>query len=285
MFSVLDVPKSSYFSWLNVEHHAKEISEKSLHDIVIEAFEDLKGNAGTRVIKGYLLQEFDLRVSRRKIGKILKAAGLQVKTRRKFRKPNVAPIDDPRIADNLLKRQFNVSHPNQVWVGDITEIRTTQGKGYLAAFIDLFSRKVVGWAFETHMRSDLVETALKRALWQRKPPKGLMVHTDQGRQFISDNYLTLLKSWSLKPSMSRRGNCWDNAVIESFFKTLKTEKIYQLPKLLSHQETLWQIQEFIGHYNHKRPHSKNDYLAPAKFEKLHRERAEAKAKNLGTKKC
>lgn len=285
MFTVLDVPKSSYFSWLNVEHHAKEISEKSLHDQVIEAFDDLKGNAGTRVIKGYLLQEFDLRVSRRKIGKILKSAGLQVKTRRKFRKPNVASIDDPRIADNLLKRQFNVSHPNQVWVGDITEIRTTEGKGYLAAFIDLFSRKVVGWAFETHMRSDLVETALKRALWQRKPPKGLMVHTDQGRQFISDNYLTLLKSWSLKPSMSRRGNCWDNAVIESFFKTLKTEKIYQLPKLLTHQETLWQLQEYIGHYNHKRPHSKNDYLAPAKFEKLHRERAEAKAKNLGTKKC
>jgi transposase InsO family protein len=209
MFTVLDVPKSSYFSWLNVEHHSKEISEKSLHDLVIEAFDALKGNAGTRVIKGYLLQEFDLRVSRRKIGKILNAAGLQVKTCRKFRKSHVSPIDDPRIADNLLKRQFNVSHPNQVWVGDITEIRTTQGKGFLAAYIDLFSRKVVGWAFETHMRSDLVETALKRALWQRKPPKGLMVHTDQGRQFISDNYLTLLKSWSLKPSMSRRGNCWE----------------------------------------------------------------------------
>jgi putative transposase len=285
MFAVLEVPKSSYFSWLNVDHHAKEAPEQSLHELVIEAFDDLEGNASTRGIRGYLLHEFNIRVSRRKIGIILNAAGLQVKRRRKFRKPNVAPMDDPRIAGNLLKRQFNVSRPNQIWVGDITEIRTTQGKGYLAAYIDLFSRKVVGWSFDNHMRSDLVETALKRALWQRKPPKGLMVHTDQGRQFISDHYLTLLKSLSLKSSMSRRGNCWDNAVIESFFKTLKTEEIYQLPKLLTHQETLWQIQEFIGHYNHKRPHSKNDYLAPAKFEKLHREQAEAKAKDLGTKKC
>lgn len=285
MFQVFDVPKSSYFSWLNVDHHAKEASEQSLHELVIEAFDELEGNAGTRVIKGYLLHEFDIRVSRRKIGKIFNAAGLRVKTRKKFRKPNVAAIDDPRIADNLLNRHFDVSHPNQVWVGDITEVKTSQGKGYLAAYIDLFSRSVVGWAFDKHMRSDLVETALKRALWNRKPPKGLMVHTDQGRQFVSDNYLTLLKSWFLKPSMSRRGNCWDNAVIESFFKTLKTEKIYQLPKLLTQRETRWQVQTFIGHYNHKRPHSKNDYIAPAKFEKLHRERAEAKAKNLGTKKC
>lgn len=285
MFSVLEVPKSSYFSWLKVDHHAKESSKQSLQESVIQAFEDLKENAGTRVIKGYLLHEFNIEVSRRKIGKILKSSGLQVKTRRKFRKPHVAPIDDPRIADNLLNRHFDVSHLNQVWVGDITEIKTSQGKGYLATYIDLFSRTVVGWAFDKHMRSELVETALKRALWNRKPPKGLMVHTDQGRQFISDNYLTLLKSWSLKPSMSRRGNCWDNAVIESFFKTLKTERIYQLPKLLTRQETLWQIQEFIGYYNHKRPHSKNDYIAPANFEKLHRERAEAKTENLGTKKC
>jgi len=198
MFCVLAVPKSSYFSWLNVDHHAKESSEHSLHELVTHAFEELEGNAGTRVIKGYLLHEFDIRVSRRKIGNILKAEGLRVKTRKKFRKPNVAPIDDTRIADNLLNRHFDVSHPNQVWVGDITEVRTSQGKGYLAAYIDLFSRRVVGWAFDKHMRSDLVETALKRALWKRKPPKGLMVHTDQGRQFISDNYLTLLKSWCLK---------------------------------------------------------------------------------------
>ena len=198
MFCVLAVPKSSYFSWLNVDHHAKESSEHSLHELVTHAFEELEGNAGTRVIKGYLLHEFDIRVSRRKIGNILKAEGLRVKTRKKFRKPNVAPIDDTRIADNLLNRHFDVSHPNQVWVGDITEVKTSQGKGYLAAYIDLFSRNVVGWAFDKHMRSDLVEIALKRALWKRKPPKGLIVHTDQERQFISDNYLTLLKSWCLK---------------------------------------------------------------------------------------
>lgn len=284
MCNALNVPKSSYFSWVSVDHHTKESAELESREQVTSAFEELEGNAGTRGIKGYLLHELNVIMSRRKIGNILQAAGLRVKTRKKFTKPNVAPANDPRIAENLLNRHFEVSHPNQAWVGDITEIKTTQGKGYLAAYIDLFSRKVVGWAFDKHMRSELVETALKRALWNRKPPKGLMVHTDQGRQFISDNYLTLQKSWSLKPSMSRRGNCWDNAVIESFFKTLKTETIYQQPKLLTLQETHWKVQQFIGHYNHKRPHSKNDYIAPAKFEKLHRERAEEKSKNLGTKK-
>jgi transposase InsO family protein len=198
MLHALDVPKSSYFSWLGVDHHAKEVKEQSLHQLIVQAFYELNGNAGTRVIKGYLMHEHDRKISRRKIGEVLDSAGLKVKTRKKYRKSNVAPIDDPRIASNELNRHFKVSYPNQVWVGDITEIKASQGKGYLAAYVDLFSRKVVGWAFDTHMRSDLVETALKRALWNRKPPKGLMVHTDQGRQFISDNYLTLLKSWGIK---------------------------------------------------------------------------------------
>ena len=135
------------------------------------------------------------------------------------------------------------------------------------------------------MRSELVETALKRALWNRKPPKGLMVHTDQGSQFISNSYRRLLKHWSIKQSMSRRGNCWDNAVIESFFKTLKIETIYQHPKLISVKEMKLVIAEYMGHYNHIRPHSTNGYLSPVKFEQKRMEHVAQMEKSLGIRKC
>ncbi len=154
-------------------------------------------------------------MSCRKIGRLMKELGLTVKTKKKFKPPVSAPIESPLVAPNRLKRRFNVSYMNQIWVGDITQIKTQQGWAYLAVYIDLYSRRVVGWVIDTHMRSELVEMALKRALWNRKPPKGLMVHTDQGSQFISCAYRKLLKYWSIKQSMSRSGNCWDNAVIES----------------------------------------------------------------------
>jgi len=135
------------------------------------------------------------------------------------------------------------------------------------------------------MRSELVEAALKRALWNRNPPKGLMVHTDQGSQFISKSYRRLLKHWGINQSMSRRGNCWDNAVIESFFKTLKVETIYQHRKRISAQSMKLLIAEYIGHYNHVRPHSTNDYLSPVKFEQKRVEHLTQLEKSLGIKKC
>ena len=197
-----------------------------------------------------------------------------------YKKSNVAPANNPLITPNLLKRNFTVSYPNHAWVADITEIKLKGGqKGYLAAYIDLYSRKVVGWAFDTHMRSELVETALKRALWTRKPPKGLTVHTDQGSQFISKGYKALLKQWGIKQSMSRRGNCWDNAVIESFFKTLKTEEIYCLPTRLTQREMRDTIAAFITHYNVIRPHSSNGGLSPVQKEESRMQAIES----LGTK--
>ncbi|MBL1275637.1 MAG: IS3 family transposase [Ectothiorhodospiraceae bacterium] len=176
-----------------------------------------------------------------------------------------------------------MSYPNQVWVGDITEIKTRQGKLYLAAYVDLYSRKVVGFATAPHMRSELTELALQRALWGRKPPKRLMVHTDQGSQFISNNYRKILRAWHLKQSMSRRGNCWDNAVIESFFKTFKVETIYQHSRLIEMLEMKWLVAEFIGHYNHDHPHSFNKYLSPVKFEQLRIDQVKEIEKSLGTK--
>ena len=283
MCRVLSVKKSSYFSWTKIDHSQKEQTVHADYQIIEKAFFDLKENAGTRGIKGYLLHENDLRISRRKIGKILATLGLKVKTQKKYKKQSIAAANDPRIMPNILNRHFEVSYPNQIWVGDITEIKTRQGKLYLAAYVDLYSRRVVGFATAPHMRSELTELALQRALWSRKPPKGLMVHTDQGSQFISNDYRKLLKAWSIKQSMSRRGNCWDNAVIESFFKTFKVETIYQHSRLMEMLEMKWLVDEFIGHYNHDRPHSFNEYLSPVKFEQLRMDQVNEIENSLGTK--
>ena len=212
----------------------------------------------------------------------MKQLNLKAQIKRTFKKSKTVSIDDPRIASNRLNRHFNVSYPNQTWVADITEIKLKDGqKGYLAAFMDLYSRRIVGWEFESHIRSELVELALQRALWNRKPPRGLMVHTDQGSQFVSSAYKQLLKEWGIQASMSRRDNCWDNAVIERFFKTLKTEEIYQLPRRLNLIEMRSTIAAFITHYNEIRPHSSNDGLSPDQKEQKRKE----EIAKLDTKNC
>lgn len=283
MCQILNIKKSSYFSWTAIDQEERQSNQHTQYTLIEDAFYTLKENAGTRGIKGYLFHQKNTTFSRRKIAKIMNDLSLSVKTKKKFKKVSVAAANDPKIKQNALDRHFTVSYPNQVWVGDITEIKTSTGKLYLAAYIDLYSRKVVGWAIDKHMRSELVELALKRALWSRKPPKGLMVHTDQGSQFISHNYRILLASWKLKQSMSRRGNCWDNAVIESFFKTLKTELIYQLPKQVDRNNMCWLVSEFVGHYNHDRPHSTNSYLSPNQFEQIRLDEIDKIEKSLGTK--
>lgn len=281
---LLSVPISSYYSWLNKKPISSALDKAKL---VKDAFDMLQGNAGTRGIKGHLLNEHNIKMSRRLIARLMKAQGLTCQRKRKFKRGVSAAANDPCIAANLLQRQFDVRYPNQVWVTDITYIKTLVGWMYLAVFIDLYSRKVVGWALDTHMKSELIETALKRALWSRKPPKGLIIHSDQGSQYVSKSYRKLLESWGLKPSMSRRGNCWDNAVAESFFKTLKVEMVYRQPSLATPQGMRLLISDYIGHFNHVRPHSKNNYLSPALLERRQREMAKLLDKNQipCTEKC
>jgi len=218
MCEILKVTRSNYYHWLNTDTSEKDLQTEADTILVKNAFKRLKQNAGARSLKGYLENEKSINMSLRKIRRIMVALGLEVKTQKKFKNGNVSHINDPKIQPNKLSRNFMVSYPNQAWVADITYIKISTGWMYLAVYIDLYSRKVVGWALDTHMRSELVETALKRALWNRKPPKGLMVHTDQGSQFVSNNYRRLLKHWSIKQSMSRRGNCWEGLPLEGIMR-------------------------------------------------------------------
>ena len=234
--------------------------------MIIKIFNEGRNIYGTRRIASKLRAN-GIIISRRKIAKLMADTGLQCKTKRKFKTTTDSKHNKP-IAPNLLKRQFHVAAPNRYWVGDITYIPTKGGWLYLATVIDLYSRQIVGWSMADHMKADLVNDALLMAIWQRKPAKGLIWHTDRGVQYASDSHRKILKDHGIIQSMSRKGNCWDNAVSESFFHTLKTELTHH-HHFKNKQEAKNVIFEYIEvFYNRTRIHSANNYLAPVEFEKL-----------------
>jgi len=183
------------------------------------------------------------------------------------RRPGYYSGKPPVAAPNLLERQFNVAEPNKVWVTDITYIRTYEGWLYLAVVIDLFSRQVVGWSMKSRMTTDLALDALLMAVWRRKPVNKVMIHSDQGSQFSSIEWKSFLTANNLEPSMSRRGNCHDNAVAESFFQLLKRERIKRRV-YNTRDEAKGDVFNYIEmFYNSKRRHGFNDLQSPVTFEK------------------
>jgi putative transposase len=204
-------------------------------------------------------------VSRRRIGRILSQAGLRGKTRRKCKAPSAAG-QAQTVAPNQLNRELTVAVPDPVSVGDIPSLLTGEGWLYLAVVLELCSRAVVGWSMANHMRAELVNQALSMALYQRQPAAGLIMHTDQGSQYGADSYRQLLSQHGIEPSMSRKGNCWDNAVAESFFHTLKTA-LTSLEAYDTHEDAQTAVFAYIEvFYNRQRCHSANGYLAPLVYE-------------------
>lgn len=220
---------------------------------------------GTRRIQQVLSME-GIKTSRRRIGRLMKAQNLSCKTKKKF-KPTTDSKHSLPVADNLLDRQFQVDAPDSCYVGDITYTWTGEGWLYLAVVIDLFSRLVVGWSIKERMKANLVNEALLNAIGKRNPDQGLIFHTDRGSQYASKSHRKILQTYGIRQSMSRKGNCWDNAVSESFFHTLKTELLHH-EKFKTKDEAKKSIFEYIEvFYNRKRLHSNNGYLPPALFEK------------------
>lgn len=264
MCQLLEVSRSGYYEWLQRPPRAPTEADQQVQDKVQQYFAQGRGTYGTRRIKHLLAQE-GLQVSRRRIGRVLAQAGLHCKTRRKFKAPTAAG-QAQTVAPNQLNRAFTVDAPDKVYVGDITYLPTGEGWLYLAVVLDLCSRAVVGWSMADHMRAELVNHALGMALCQRQPAAGLLMHTDRGSQYGADSYRQLLARHGMRPSMSRKGNCWDKAVAESFFHTLKTELIY-LEDFDTHEQTQTAVFEYIEvFYNRQRCHSANGYLAPLAYE-------------------
>ena len=264
MCRLLEVSRSGYYEWLQRPPGTPTEAEQQVETKVQQSFAQGRGTYGTRRIKHLLAQE-GLHVSRRRIGRILTQAGLRCKTRRKFKAPT-ATGHAQTVAPNQLNRAFTVDAPDKVYVGDITYLPTGEGWLYLAVVLDLCSRAVVGWSMAGHMRAELVNQALSMATCQRHPAAGLIMHTDRGSQYGADSYRQLLARHGMRPSMSRKGNCWDNAVAESFFHTLKTELIY-LEDFDTHEHAQTAVFEYIEvFYNRQRCHSANGYLAPLVYE-------------------
>jgi putative transposase len=264
---VLKVSRSSYYDWAQHRSNANKIEDEKLKKVIRAEFDNSRATYGTRRLKKALENQL-LTASRRRIGRLMSELNLRCKTKKKFKATTNSKHDLP-LADNVLKREFDVKEPNRVYAGDITYIWTREGWLYLAVVIDLFSRQVVGWSMAERMQAKLVNDALMMAVWGRKPAKGLIWHTDRGSQYASDSHRFLLLQHGIVQSMSRKGNCWDNAVSESFFHTLKTELVHH-ENYQSREEATKSVFEYINvFYNRQRLHSKNGYLSPVAFELQH----------------
>jgi len=267
MCRILKVDKSSYYYWIKSGSVVKKVDEK-LNELIEIIFIQGRQNYGTRRIKDKLLQRYGLIISRRLIGSIMRDLGLIAKTKKRYKINTTDSNHKLPIANNILNRDFYSGTPDTKYVGDITYIPTNEGWLYLATVIDLYSRKIVGWSMADNMQVSLVNDALSMALNTRKPSKGLIWHTDRGSQYASYAHRDLLKKHGIIQSMSRKGNCWDNAVAESFFHTLKTELVYHEvyeTRAQANQSIFEYIEVF---YNRQRMHSSNNNLSPVEYEEF-----------------
>jgi len=211
------------------------------------------------------LQNKGIKMGRYKVRRLMKQSNIKPVWKKQFISTTDSKHGLP-VADNILNRQFNPPIPNQVWTSDITYIRTQTGWLYLAVVMDLFSRKIIGWAMSSSMPAGLVCRALQMAIGQRQPAAGLILHSDQGSQYASDEYQRLLKQHHIIGSMSRKGNCWDNAVMERFFLNLKMERVWQ-KNYANQAEAIIDITDYIVQfYNCLRLHSTLNYLSPINYE-------------------
>ena len=258
---ILQVSRSGYYAYRRTKPCAKRLQQQT-H--VKAAFSSSGASYGSRRVM-HALRAQGLRIGRYRVRTLMREAGLRTNWKRKF----VSTTDSRHtlpVAENVLNRQFDVGEPNRAWVSDITYIRTAQGWLYLAVVLDLYSRRVVGWSMAPTMPAGLVISALALALQQRQPVAGLVLHSDRGSQYASDEYQALLRRHHVICSMSRKGNCWDNSVMERFFLNLKMERVWQR-QYANHDEARCDINQYIvGFYNAVRLHSTLGYLSPSAYE-------------------
>ena len=264
MCRVLGVSSSAYYEWEQEPQSNHDRRDEELRGAIGEIFTDKRGCYGSPRITVELGKK-DVAVSRKRVSRLMRESGIRAKGKRKFKQTTDSNHSLP-IAPNLVNQQFEVAEINRVWVSDITYIQTLQGWAYLATVIDLYSRKVVGWSYSGQMTSSLVCEALDGAVQQRHPGRGLVFHSDRGSQYASRAFRRRLWRYRMVQSMSAKGNCYDNAVAESFFATLKKElvrgEVYR-----TRDDARAAIFEYIEvFYNRHRMHSWINYMTPNEFE-------------------
>lgn len=266
MAKVLNVSKSGYYAWISRPESDRKKERRYLDVLVKAAFEASHRRYGSRKISRALSAQGKA-YSRSRVADSMRRQGLRSKVRRKF----VVTTDtkhDLKASPNLLNRDFETDRPNKVWVTDITYLSSRAGWLYLVVFIDLFSRRVVGWCVSPSLEHETVLVALSRAVWRRKPDPGLIIHSDRGIQYCCDGFRKAIHTHQFVQSMSRRANCWDNAAAESFFRSLKTEWLYHTD-LIDQEHAERELFEYIEmFYNNQRLHAYLDYMSPDTFERL-----------------
>lgn len=261
---VLGVARSGYYKWLHAEPSTRAVDDAVLAAEVKEIFDDHRGRYGAPRVR-CALRRRGRRPSKKRVARMMRLLGLRAHTPRRFRRTTDSR-HTKRIAPNLLDRNFTARAPNLVLAGDITYIATTDGWLYLAVLLDLYSRRVVGWAMSDRIDTELALAALRMAATTRPLEPNWIHHTDRDCRYGSDDYLAALNQLGARASMSRKADCWDNAVSESFFATLEKE-LLALQPLQSRRVTRKQVANYIeNYYNLVRLHSHLDYLSPIEFE-------------------
>ncbi|WP_225856312.1 IS3 family transposase [Escherichia coli] len=266
---VLDVHPSGFYAWLQQPHSQRHQADLRLTGQIKQFWLE------SGCVYGYRKIHLDLRESGQQCGvnrvwRLMKRVGIKAQVG--YRSPRARKGEASIVSPNRLQRQFNPDAPDERWVTDITYIRTHEGWLYLAVVVDLFSRKIIGWSMQSRMTKDIVLNALLMAVWRRNPEKQVLVHSDQGSQYTSHEWQSFLKSHGLEGSMSRRGNCHDNAVAESFFQLLKRERIKK--KIYgTREEARSDIFDYIEmFYNSKRRHGSSDQMSPTEYENQYYQR-------------
>lgn len=265
MCRVLGVSRSGLYAWQRRRPSQRAQADECLREQIRSVHAASRGTYGSpRVHQG--LRRDGVRVARKRVERLMRQDGLRGRVRRRFRRTTDSNHKLP-VAPNTLNRQFSVDAPDRVWAGDITYIRTAAGWGYLAVILDLHSRMVVGWALADHMRTELVEQALVAALGKRTPSSDLLHHSDRGSQYASGSYRQRLQAHGIAVSMSRRGDCYDNPVVESFFGSLKQELVHLASwrDLAAARAALHDYIEVF--YNRQRLHSSLGYRTPAEVDR------------------
>ncbi|EBM0785822.1 IS3 family transposase [Salmonella enterica] len=266
---VLDVHPSGFYAWLQQPHSQRHQADLRLTGQIKQFWLE------SGCVYGYRKIHLDLRDSGQQCGvnrvwRLMKRVGIKAQVG--YRSPRARKGEASIVSPNRLQRQFNPDAPDERWVTDITYIRTHEGWLYLAVVVDLFSRKIIGWSMQSRMTKDIVLNALLMAVWRRNPQKQVLVHSDQGSQYTSHEWQSFLKSHGLEGSMSRRGNCHDNAVAESFFQLLKRERIKK--KIYgTREEARSDIFDYIEmFYNSKRRHGSSNQMSPTEYENQYYQR-------------
>ena len=261
----LQVSRSGFYAWRGRPESQRRQEDRRLTQVIRTAHRESRCTYGSPRLHADL-HELGERVSRKRIARLMQEAGLEARRRRRFKRTTDSNHSHP-IAANLLDRQFTVDRPNLWWAGDITYVWTGEGWLYLAVLLDVFSRRVVGWSMATTITRQLTLDALQMALDGRAPGPELGHHTDRGSQYASNDYRKRLKANGITCSMSRKGNCWDNAVSESFFASLKIECVYR-QRLATRGQARAAIFDYIEvFYNRQRRHSTLGNISPAEFER------------------